>query len=452
MANLAIDDVEALGRSLYGAVVLPDSADYDAVRANWNGIFDRRPALIARCTGQADVVHAVNFAREQGLLTAVRGGGHSYSGKSMCDGGIVIDTSPMRAVEVDPVARTARVAAGTLLGQLDYEAQYHGLATTAGVVSHTGCAGLTLGGGFGRLARLLGMTVDNLLSVDLVTPAGKVLTASESENTDLFWALRGGGGNFGVATAFEYRLHPLDPIVYAGAAAWPLSRARDLLPQWFDWCLTAPRELQMTAVLSPGADGGGMFIVAATWVGDLDKGEDALAPMRSFGAPIFDNFGPQRYVDIQSSGDEGTKHGRLYYSKSGFTGALDKAGAEQIIDAFESRATDYSIIIDLSGGGAVSEVAPDATAFPNRDALLWLAVDHGWDDRAESDARIADMRSGWQKIESLSSGFYTNSEMDASSSQFRSNYGANYARLVDIKNRYDPDNLLRLNANVRPTA
>jgi FAD/FMN-containing dehydrogenase len=449
--SIPADHIESLAQSMYGAVVLPGDANYDSTRAIWNGVFDRRPALIARCVGSADVTHAVNFAREHNLLTAVRGGGHNYAGKSMCDGGIVIDTSPMRAVEVNASARTARVAAGTLLGQLDFETMHHGLGTTAGVVSHTGCAGLTLGGGMGRYMRKFGLAVDNLLSVDIVTAAGERLHASETSNPDLYWGLRGGGGNFGVATAFEYRLYPTNRNVFSGFVAWPLAKAPDVLDYWFDFCADAPGDLQMTAVMTRGGDGSPLVGVSGCWSGDVAKGEEVLSKLRNLGKPIFDTFAPVPYLAIQSSGDESSAHGRLYYAKAGFTPALDRDDGKRIADVFEAASTGYTMLID-QGGGAVGEVPTEATAFPNRDAKFWLSVDGNWDDPAETDSRIAGMRSDWKHLESLTSGFYTNGAIDESASQFRSNYGANFPRLQGLKDRYDPQNMFRLNANVPPSA
>lgn len=448
--GLATADIEALAGNLRGSVILPSHGDYDAMRQVWNGIFDRRPALIARCTGTADVIQAVNFAREHSLLTAVRGGGHSYSGKSSCDGGIVIDLSPMRGVQVNPGAHTARVEAGTLLGQLDHEAQAFGLVTPAGVISHTGTAGLTLGGGFGRLSRRFGLTSDNLLAADVVTAEGRYVSTSETQNSDLFWGLRGGGGNFGAVTSFEFRLHPMDPMVLAGSVAWPFDQARDVLRFFADYSLSIPDELYLIGSLLRDAKGMPFVNVGVLWSKDHSKGEQALKPLRRFGRPMRDTIGPVSYVGLQSQNDWTQPFGLNYYNKSGFSQELTDDAVGLILDVFQSSPHPFSLFMTLEGG-AIGRLAPDATAFPNRDALYWLAISGQWEDPAISDERISVMRADWQRLQPLTNGFYTNSAMNESDARYRSNYGKNLQRLVVLKDKYDPSNLFRLNANVSPT-
>jgi hypothetical protein len=449
--TLAAADVEALAADLHGNIVLPNHGNYDAVRQVWNGIFDTRPALIARCSGAADVMTAVDFAREHSLLTAVRGGGHSYSGKSSCDGGIVIDLSPMRGVRVDAKAHTARVAAGTLLGQLDHEAQALGLVTPAGVISHTGVAGLTLGGGFGRLSRRFGLTSDNLLGADVVTADGRYIRASETENRDLFWGLRGGGGNFGAVTSFDYRLHPMDPMVLAGSVAWPMEQARDVLRFFAEYSQNIPDELYLIGGLLHDGQGQPFVNVGVLWSKDHAQGEQALKPLRNFGRPLRDTIGPASYVTLQSQKDWTQPFGLNYYNKSGFSHALGNDAIDLILDVFEASPHPFSLFLTLEGG-AISRAAADATAFPNRDALYWLAISGQWQDPAISAERIAVMRSDWKRLQPLTRGFYTNSAMNESDARHRSNYGQNLGRLVALKNKYDPTNLFRLNANVTPTA
>ncbi len=443
-------ELEALAASMHGAVVLPDSGNYDQVRRVWNGIFDKRPALMARCTGAADVLRAVGFAKEHSLLTAVRGGGHSYSGKSSCDGGIVIDLSAMRGVLVNPSARMARVAAGTLLGQLDHETQAFGLVTPAGVISHTGVAGLTLGGGFGRLSRRFGLTCDNLLAADVVTADGRYLRASDTENSDLFWGLRGGGGNFGVVTSFDYQLHPLDPMVLAGDVIWPFDQARDVLRFFADYSLEIPDELYLIAALLRDGEGTPFVKVGVQWSTDHAQGEQVLKPLRRFGRPLNDTIAPASYVELQSEDDCTQPHGLKYYNKSGFAGELSNDALDLILDVFQGSSRPFSLFMTLEGG-AIGRVAPRATAFPNRDALYWLAISGQWEDPALSEEQIRVMRAQWQRLQPLTRGFYTNSAMNESNARYRSNYGENLERLVALKNKYDPDNLFRLNANVAPT-
>ncbi|MEE8307635.1 MAG: FAD-binding oxidoreductase [Gammaproteobacteria bacterium] len=448
--SLDSSDVEALDASLHGQVILPGAVDYDAARQVWNGIFDKRPALIARCSGAADVIRAVNFAREHALLTAVRGGGHSYSGKSSCDGGIVIDLSPMRGVQVNPDAQTARVAAGTLLGQLDHEAQTFGLVTPAGVISHTGAAGLTLGGGFGRLSRRFGLTCDNLLEADVVTADGRYIRASNSENADLFWGLRGGGGNFGAVTSFKYRLYPMAPQVLAGAVAWPFDQARDVLRFFAEYSLNIPDELYLIASLLRNSEGTPFVNIGVLWSTDHAQGKQALEPLRSFGKPFRDTIGPASYLQLQSQNDWTQPFGLNYYNKSGFSQQLSDDAVDLVLDVFEDSPHPFSLFMTLEGG-AIGRVAPDATAFPNRDALYWLAISGQWQDPAISEERVGVMRADWQRLQPLTRGFYTNSAMNESDARYRSNYGANFDRLVALKNKFDPHNLFRLNANVAPT-
>jgi FAD binding domain/Berberine and berberine like len=449
---LHVADVEALAASVRGAVVLPGQAAYDGARRVWNGMYDKRPALIVRCTGAADVREAVNFARAHELLTAVRGGGHSFSGKSTCDGGIVIDLSSLDGVSVDPVARIARADGGALLGQLDHETRAYGLVTTTGTVSHTGAAGLTLGGGFGRLCRRYGLACDNLRAVDIVTADGRFLRASDDENADLFWGLRGGGGNFGVATSFEYRLHATNPVVLGGNIGWPADQMAEAFRNYVEFTKAAPDELNLDAfAITPGPTA--MFVAEACWCGDHARGEQVLAPLRRFGKPAFDQIGPVEYVKLQQSSDEGNAIGRRYYAKSAFLPDLTPGVLENLSEAFLATpaALRYAILVS-EVTGAVARVEPDATAFPNRGARYWVALIANYTDPAEDEARMAVVRDAWKPIEPHTDGFYTNLISDVPDAKVRSNYGRNYDRLVTVKNKYDPTNQFRLNANVLPRA
>ena len=400
---LARADLDDLAAGLRGALLFADSAQYDSARHIWNGAFDWRPALIARCTGQADV-------------------------------------------------RRAFVEPGTLLGQLDHETTAFGLVTTAGTVSHTGAAGLTLGGGFGRIGRRLGLACDNLVGADLVTADGRRVRASESENPELLWGLRGGGGNFGVVTAFEYRLHPMNPMIWGGVIAWPVARAREVLRTVAELSLTAPDELNLDPLLvtPPGAPP--MVVVEICASGDHATAERRVAPLRALGQPSMDRLGPMPYVALQSANDAANPHGIRHYSKAGFLPKLTEGLLEDVVQVFESAPPGMLTLVFQQSGGAINRVAADATAFPNRDNAYWLMVMSNWLDPAADEAHKAAARAGWKRLEPHTRGFYVNSATERDDAAVRSNYGANHARLVALKDRYDPGNLFRLNVNIKPSA
>lgn len=442
--------VAALAAALRGAVILPGTAGYESARKAWNGLFDRRPALIAQCTGAADVVAAVDFAREHALLTAVRGGGHSTSGKSTCEGGLIIDLSPMRAVRVDAATRTARVAGGALLGQLDHETAIHGLATTSGTVSHTGAGGLTLGGGYGRLARRFGLACDNVRAFDLVTADGKALVVTEAAHPDLYWGLRGGGGNFGVVTSFDFRLHEVDPIVLGGILVWPAQRARDLLRFYRDAVATLPDDVNVDVFMAHTPDGPviGMELCAS---GRRSAGERVAAQLRTFGKPLVDTIAPIAYVTLQKRVDAQNPHGVFHYGKAGFMRELGDAAIDAAIDSF-AAAPPGSIVLSIQlGGGAIGRVAKDATAFTHRDGNFWVVQISNWTDPALTESHIAAARTSWARIDPHTSGKYVNSIAEEDYGKLRVLYGPNLERLIALKDRYDPANLFRLNANVAPS-
>jgi FAD/FMN-containing dehydrogenase len=443
-------DIADLAARLQGEVLLPIHPRYEQARRIWNGTVDKRPALIASCLGAADVMNAVNFAREHKLLTAVRAGGHSTSGKSTCDGGIMIDLSPMRGVRVDPATRTAYLEPGTLLGQLDRETTAFGLATTAGTVSNTGAAGLTLGGGFGRLGSRFGLACDNLKGADVITASGTLVHTSESENPELLWGLRGGGGNFGVVTSLEYRLHPMNPVVLGGMFNWSLKHIREVLDFYADYAPRKPDELCIDLYLrsAPGTEPGlSMFVC---WSADHAAGERALEAIRKLARTAQGAVGPTPYVRLQSMFDAGFPDGRKYYQKSGLVSELTARSIDTLMEVFQTPRS-YAVTANLQGmGGAAHRVKPDATAFFHREALWDMALITSWDDPAQSDAHIAGMRAVWTQLEPLTSGFYVNSRNEDDLKAFRDNYGDNYPRLVQLKNRYDPMNVFRLNANVVP--
>ncbi|MEQ1800792.1 MAG: FAD-binding oxidoreductase [Gammaproteobacteria bacterium] len=448
LARSTVRDFQA---SLRGPVLLPGQDGYDRARQVWNGMIDRRPALIARCSGATDVARSVQFARANDLLVAVRSGGHSTSGQSVCDGGLMIDLSEMRGVRVDPGSRRAFVPAGSLLGELDREAQFFGLATTAGTVSHTGAAGLTLGGGFGRLGRRFGLSCDNLVSVDVVTAAGDVVRASKGENRDLFWGLRGGGGNFGIATNFEYRLHKVSPTILGGPVIFPFDRAREVLEFFVEFTATTPDELNLDCaiVAPPGAKP--MVLLEVCYSGDLATGEKVIAPVRTFIKPLADQVKAMPYLKLQSGADEANAAGRNYYVKSGFVEAVDPALLDAMVAGFSPDAGRATVMVLQQLGGAIGRVRPDATAFNHRKARFDLLVLGSWDDPAQTAQHSAWIKDFWSGLESYTRGYYFNTQIGDSQDKVRANFGANYPRLVQLKDRYDPGNLFRLNANVLPT-
>jgi len=442
-------NIEAFAANLRGDVLLAGNPDYDRARRLWNASFDKKPALIVRCTGASDVEQAVNFAREHQLLTAVRAGGHSYSGKSSCDGGLMIDLQPMQGVRVDPRARRAYVQSGSLLGLLDHECAAFRLATTAGTVSHTGAAGLTLGGGLGRLGRRFGLACDNVASFDLVTAAGQFIRASDKENPDLFWGLRGGGGNFGVVTSIEYRLHDMDPIILGGGLTWPIAQARDVMRYYRDMAVDAPEVVNLAPALFTGPDGP-VIDIEVCWSGNHAQGEAWLKKLRAFGKPARDDIAPMPYVTIQTSADQLLAPGGYYYLKTGMLMQLQDDGIDQIVDSFKRMPPWYLVFFDHCGG-AYRRVAPGATAFPNRDMQFTLGAHSIWPNRDNLEENVARMRANWKELERLTQGFYTNYvDPDVTMAGYRENYGANFERLVALKAKYDPTNQFRLNANVPP--
>ncbi|TFG86171.1 MAG: FAD-binding oxidoreductase [Chromatiales bacterium] len=438
--------------SLRGPLLLPGEDGYDRARQVWNGMIDRRPALIARCSGPADVVSSVEFARSNDLLVAVRSGGHSTSGQSVCDGGLMIDLSAMRGVRVDPRAKRAWVAGGSLLGDLDRESQFFGLATTAGTVSHTGAAGLTLGGGFGRLGRRLGLACDNLASIDVATADGKVLRASSNENRDLFWGMRGGGGNFGIATAFEYRLHDIGTTVLGGPIIYPFSKVREVLDFYVEFAQTIPDELNVDCAIVAPPGGKPAVILEVCYAGDPAVGEKLIQPIRSFSKPLVDQVKLMPYLKLQSGGDEANGPGRNYYIKSGFVHDVDPALFDTMVNGFTPDPGRATVMLLQQLGGAIRQVRPDATAFPHRNAQFDLLVLGGWDDRTQNDYHRTWIRSFWSEMEPYTRGYYFNTQIGDSQAQVRANFGDNYSRLVKLKDRYDPGNLFRLNANVLPSS
>ncbi len=445
-----------------GRLISADDADYDTARAIWNGAIDRRPRLIARCTGTADVVAAVRFARDHELEIAIRGGGHNVAGTAVCDDGIVIDLSAMRAVRVDVAGRRARVQGGALWGDVDHETQASGLATTGGIVSHTGVAGLTLGGGIGWLMRKHGLTVDNLLAADIVTADGRVLCASEDEHADLFWALRGGGGNFGVVTSFEFRLHPVGPVVLAGPILWDASVARDVLRFYRDFVRDAPDELGTVVrfgaapplpVIPVHLHGRPVVMIGTCYAGPIEEGERWLGPLRAFRTPLLDLVGPLPYAGFQSALDSTVVHGWNYSWKSTHLPELRDDLVDVIVEHALSCSSPRSYVAMFHLGGAVSRVDPGGTAFGNRQASHAITLDAVWRPGEDfGDRDTAWTRAFFAALDRFREGVYVNFlGGDEEPDRIREAYGESvYERLVDVKSTYDPDNVFHHNQNIRP--
>jgi FAD/FMN-containing dehydrogenase len=438
--------VRELGASLSGPVMLSGHPQYDAARTIWNGMHDKRPALIARCLDSNDVSQAVSFARDNNLLVAVRGGGHSWPGHSVCDGGIMIDLSQMNSVTVDAQARRARAGGGALLNTLDSTALEHGLVTTAGVVSHTGVAGYTLGGGFGRLNRKYGLTIDNLTGATIVTADGRVRRISADNESDLFWAIRGGGGNFGVVTEFEYQLHPFDRNVLSGNIVWPVAQARDVLEHYAEAAPGYSDEMYIGPVMAQLPDVGEVIVMDVVYNGDPAQGERELAQLRAVGTPLVDGVTVQDYMIMQTGNDVAFGHGIRSYAKNGLVREWTQGLVDALIDAYNPRL----FLANHVAGGAVSRVGETDTAFPHRNAEIMLVFASGWMDPAQDDEMIAETRALYSAIEPYTGGYYDNIEFDRDAAT--GNYGPGYARLSRVKGQYDPGNLFRLNSNIEPAA
>jgi FAD/FMN-containing dehydrogenase len=447
-----------------GQAIGPDAEGYDDARAIWNGAIDRRPRLIARCTGTADVAAAVRFARDRDLEIAVRGGGHNVAGTALCDDGIVIDLSAMRGVTVDPVARTARVQGGALWGDVDHETQAHGLATTGGIVSHTGVGGVSLGGGIGWLMRRYGLTVDNLVEAEVVTAEGDAIRASADEHPDLFWALRGGGGNFGVVSTFTYRLHEVGPTVVAGPVFWAAESTADVLRFYRDFVADAPDELGNLvrlgtippwAAVDPQLHFRPAVAVASCYAGPIEDGLAAVRPLREFGSPLVDLVGPTAYVDHQQGIDDTVPHGWHYTWKSGnLTGLTDEVIGIVAEHAYRAKSP-RSMVVMFHMGGAVARVPRDAAAYSGRDAEYNIVIEGVW--LPEQGEAVGAGEAEWSRrfldaLQPHRSGVYVNFlDADDDASRIREAYPDDtYRRLAQVKARYDPDNAFHHNRNIAP--
>jgi hypothetical protein len=451
--GIDISATTALERELRGDLLLPSDAGYDHARSIWNGMIDRRPALVARCRGAADVARAVVFGRDHDLLISVRGGGHNVAGNAVCDGGLMIDLSQMRCVHVDSGTRRARAAGGATWGDFDAETQCFGLATPGGLISATGVAGLTLGGGIGWLTPSYGLACDNLTAVQLVTAEGEIVTVNEEENTDLLWGLKGGGGNFGVATSFEFAAHPVGPTLFGGITLHPLDEAEGVLRHLVDFMETAPDELGAVAGFTTTPDGQPVVATIAVYNGSLADGEATVAPLRRFATPLLDSFAPTPYRTLQTLFDAGAPPGLRYYWKSSFLDALPDEALSTVVAHARRRPSSSSKIFLEFLRGAFARVPGDATAFDHRASPFNLLIIGSWEHPADDDSNRSWARDTWQSMQSFASpGVYVNylgTEADEGSNRVPAAYGpGKLARLVALKRKYDPTNLFRMNQNI----
>lgn len=460
IASIEESRIDELSSGLKGALLREGDAGYEESRTIWNAMIDRKPALIARCADVSDVVRALNFGREHSLLIAIRGAGHNIAGKGVCDGGLMIDLSGMRAVKVDEGSRRAQVEPGATLGDVDAATQAHGLALPLGINSTTGIAGLTLGGGFGWLTRQFGMTVDSLVSADVVLADGEQVRASESENADLFWAIRGGGGNFGIVTSFEFDLHAVGPEVFGGLFVYPNEEGGPVLRQYREFVETMPQEMTVFAVgrqapplpfLPEDVHGKAVVILGAFYNGDIAEGEKLAAPLGGFGKPYGTHAGANPYTGWQQLFDPLLAPGARNYWKSHNLAQLSDGFIDLFVESAGKLPSPHTELVLPFIGGAANRVAPDAMAYAHRDAR-WVMNVHGrWETAAEDDAAIAWCREFWKAAQPYASGgAFMNFLTEDETERVQAAYGANYGRLAEIKKKYDPDNLFRINQNISP--
>ncbi len=459
--NLITNDaIEKLQATLRGEIILPDDPDYDEARSIWNAMIDKRPGVIARCSGTADVIQAVRIAKDQDLLLSIRSGGHNIAGNALCEGGLTIDLSGMNSVHIDPHARRAYVEPGATLGDFDHEAQAFGLATSLGINSTTGVAGLTLGGGFGWLTRKYGMTVDNLMSVEIVTADGQRLWANAEQNADLFWAVRGGGGNFGIVTLFDFKLHSVGPEVFSGLVVYPLNEAKSLLNKYRDYVKTIPDELCVWAILRkapplpflpPEVHGTEVVIFAFMHAGDVEEGKRLVAPVQQFGKPVGEHAGINPFSAWQQGFDPLLTPGARNYWKSHNFDELSDEAIDTVIEyAGKLPSEQCEIFIALMGGEA-NRVAADETAYAHRDVNFVLNVHGRWAEADEDEKCISWSRDFFNAATPYAmGGVYVNFMTEEETDRIGSAYGPNYDRLVQIKRKYDPSNLFRTNQNIKP--
>jgi FAD/FMN-containing dehydrogenase len=445
--------IAQLRDALRGKLVLPGDTDYDSVRRVWNGAVDKRPAMIVYCADADDVIAALRFARTTQTALAVRSGGHNVAGLSVCDDGVVVDLSWMKQIDVDIERRVARAEAGLNLGEFDRATLAHGLATTMGVNSDTGIAGLTLGGGFGKLGRKHGLTCDNLVAAELVTADGRKMVASPDQHPDLFWAIRGGGGNFGIVTAFHLRLHPLPTALLVCSVLYSYEHAREALRFYDRFAREAPDEVSADAALVTYPTGQRFFSVSACYIGAPEAGRSALAPLAQFGSPVDCRLEPVLYLQIQSNADSVFPRGRRYYWKAQFLATIEDGAIDAMLDAYAASPSSTSLLVLQHVGGAIARVPEAHTAYANRHASFDCFPIAIWDDAAQDAVQMQWARSVWHAIRPYSTGsVYVNNLGDEGDDRVKEAYGGNYRRLASVKREYDPDNLFRANQNIDPAS
>jgi len=459
--SVIIDAVKILKGDLRGEILLPADKDYDQSRKVWNGMIDRHPALIVRCLGASDVMKSIKFAQDHGLTVSVRGGGHNVAGNAVCEGGLMIDLSKMKSVRVDPAKRRAQAEPGATWRQLDLETQAHSLALTGGLVSTTGIAGFTLGGGIGWLVRKYGLALDNLVSVDVVTAKAELVNASMTENSDLFWGVRGGGGNFGVVTSFEYELHPVGPIILGGLIAFRAEDGRELLKFYREYIKDAPDELTTLVVyltapplpfLPKDVVGTHLIAIALCYCGNLEDGQKVLAPLRKFGKPVADVIQPMPYTVLQSLLDEAAPSGLHDYWKSMYLSSLDDETIEIILSHGKTISSPLSAIHVHQLGGAMRRIGDDATAFGHRDASFALNIVSCWQDPSENATHMKWTKDFFAAMQKFAAGVYVNFMGEEDAGRVKEVYEKEkYQKLVTLKDKYDPSNFFRMNQNIMPS-
>lgn len=447
---------------LSGTVIRAEDAAYDAARAIWNGMIQRRPALIVRCASEADVQHTVHFVRRHDLVFSVRSGGHNIAGTSLCDGGVVVDLSAMKEIHVEPATRRVRVEPGCTLGDVDRATQLHGLAVPTGIVSETGIAGLTMGGGFGWLTRRYGYTSDNLVSARVVLPDGRVVTASDAEHPDLLWGIRGGGGNFGIVTSLDFQAYPLGPEVVAGLMVWPMDQAPEVMRYYRSFSASLPEEAGSLLVLRPAPPapflplewhGKPIVGIAGVFAGPLEEGARIFAPLQGVGRPLGGGMVPKSFIAHQTMFDAGQPKGRQYYWKSEYLRGLTEETDRILLEHARGIESPHTAILCFQLGGAMARISEDSSAAAYRDAGFVVNVAGAWDDSSEAERHTAWVRRCWEALRPHSIGTYVNFlTQEDDQARVRAAYGLNYDRLTDLKSRYDPENVLRANQNISPRA
>lgn len=463
-AALALDDttLRQFRADLSGSVIRADDAEYETARAIWNGMIQRRPALIVRCASEADVQHTVRFVRRHDLVFSVRSGGHNIAGTSLCDGGVVVDLSAMKDIQVEPGTRRVRVGAGCTLGDVDRATQPHGLAVPTGIVSETGIAGLTMGGGFGWLTRKYGYTSDNLVSARVVLADGTVVTASERENPDLFWGIRGGGGNFGIVTSLDFQAYPLGPEVVAGLMIWPMDQAPEVMRFYRSFAASLPEDAGSLLVLRPAPPapflppewhGKPIVGIAGMFAGALEEGARIFAPLRDVGRPLGGGMVPKPFLAHQTMFDAGQPKGRHYYWKSEYVGELTEETDRVLLEHARGIESPHTAILCFQLGGAMARISEDSSAAAYRNAGFVVNVAGAWDDAGETERHTAWVRGCWEALRPHSIGTYVNFlTQEDDQARVKAAYGLNYDRLAELKARFDPGNVLRANQNISPRA